>query len=77
MTAPDTTQDDQVEGSAEELKTYVVTKTVLVEADSIERAAKIARNTRVPSRFIDEVIDIREAVSEVTGVKALEDLNEE
>lgn len=73
MTAPDTTHDDQSDETAE-LKTYVVTKTILVEADSIERAAKISRNTRVPSRFIDEVLDIREGVAEVTGVKALEEL---
>lgn len=76
MTAPDTTVEDQAE-VASDPKTYVITKTVLVSADSIERAAKIARNTRVPSRFVDEVLDIREAVSEVTGVQGLDDLDSE
>lgn len=76
MTAPDTITEDQAD-EAVDPKTFVVTKTVLIQADNIERAAKIARNTRVPARFIDDVLDLRDAVAEVTGVEALTDLDKE
>lgn len=73
MTAPDTTADDQIEEAAEP-KTYLVTKTVLVQAENLERAAKVGRNIRVPSRFLEEVLDIRDAITEVSGAETLKDL---
>lgn len=76
MTAPDTTEDQYDGDDAVEPKTYLVTKTVLVRAENLERAAKIGRHTRVPSRFVDDVVDIRDAITEVGPVGDLTELED-
>lgn len=73
MTAPDTTTDEQFDDAVEP-KTYLVTKTVLIKAENLERAAKIGRHTRVPSRFLEDVLDIRDAITEVASAESLKEL---
>lgn len=74
MTAPDTTEGQFDADEVVEPKTYLVTKTVLIQAENLERAAKIGRQIRVPSRFLEDVLDIRDAITEVASAESLKDL---
>ena len=51
--------------SDNDVKTYAVTKTVKVEAESMLEAAKIAHYMRVPKRDNIEILDESNAVVEV------------